>query len=256
MMKARTALAALAVLIPATQWAMPAQAQDWFVPQGQQQTRPAQPAQQQRPAQQPAQRPAAQPAAGRPALAPGQAPPDAIIGVVDVPEVQRNSTAFNGVREEIERRRQKLNEDLQKEQAGWRDAQQQLQQERAALTPDQQRNPPEALRNRERELQEKITEGQRVFRDRSRAIEQAAQTALNEIERALAGVVRQVAANHKVNLVLPRPLVIYNDPPFDLTDEISQQLNKALRSVTLAKEEAAPAAQAEPQAAKPAQQRR
>ena len=53
MMKARTALAALAVLIPATQWAMPAQAQDWFVPQGQQQTRPAQPAQQQRPAQPP-----------------------------------------------------------------------------------------------------------------------------------------------------------------------------------------------------------
>lgn len=251
MMKARTALAALAVLIPATQWASPALAQDWFVPQGQQQTRPAQPAQQ-RPAQQPAQ-PAA---ANRAALGPGQSPPNAIIGVVDVPEVQRNSTAFNGVREEIERRRQKLNEDLQKEQAGWRDAQQQLQQERAALTPDQQRNPPEALRNRERELQEKITESQRVFRDRSRAIEQAAQTALNEIERALAGVVRQVAANHKVNLVLPRPLVIYNDPPFDLTDEISQQLNKVLRSVTLAKEEAAPAAQAEPQAAKPAQQRR
>ena len=69
-------------------------------------------------------------------------------------------------------------------------------------------------------------------------------------------VIRQVAASRNVNLVLPRPLVIYNDPPFDLTDEISQQLNKALRSVTLAKEEAAPAAQAEPQAAKPAQQRR
>ena len=36
-----------------------------------------------------------------------------------------------------------------------------------------------------------------------------------------------------MNLVLPRPLVIFNDPPFDLTEEVAQQFNRVLRSVNM-----------------------
>ena len=86
-----------------------AQQQDpgFFIPGGQrpaqppQQPRPAQPAQQQRPAQAPA-RPSTQAPAPLP---PRQQPPDAVIGIVDVPEIQGVSTAFNQVRDAIERRR-------------------------------------------------------------------------------------------------------------------------------------------------------
>lgn len=190
-----------------------AQQQQWFVPQ----QAPAQ-QQQQRP---PAQRPAAQPA--RPAAS---QQPTAVIGIVDIPEVQRVSTAFNQVREEIERRRNRLNEDLQREQTNWREAQQQLATQRAQLTPDQ-------IRTRERELQERITDSQRIFRNRSQHIEVAAQQALVQIEESLANVVRQVAQARNVNMVLPRPLVIMNDPAFDLTDEVAQQFNRATREVQI-----------------------
>jgi Skp family chaperone for outer membrane proteins len=197
----------------------------WFVPgqpqgQGQAQPqgqRPAQPAQPQRPAQQ------AQPPA---ALPPGTPPPAAVIGVVDVPEIQRVSTAFNQVRQEIERRRAKLNEDVQNEQQRWRDEQQRLGNERGGLSPDQ-------LRARERALQDQITDGQRIFRDRARDLEQLAQQALREIEQALAIVIRQVATSRSINLVLPRPLVILNDPPFDITEEVAVQLNRMITNVTL-----------------------
>jgi hypothetical protein len=175
----------------------------WFVPgqpQGQQQgQRPAQPAQQQRPSQQ-----APAPAA----LPPGTPPPAAVIGVVDVPEIQRVSTAFNQVRQEIERRRAKLNEDVQNEQQRWREEQQRFGNERAGLSPEQ-------LRNRARDL------------------EQLAQQALREIEQSLAIVIRQVAASRGINLVLPRPLVILNDPPFDMTEEVAVQLNRMITSVNL-----------------------
>lgn len=217
-----------------------AQQQQWFVPQ--QGQAPAQ--QQQRP---PAQRPAAQPA--RPA---GTQQPTAVIGIVDIPEVQRVSTAFNQVREEIERRRNRLNEDLQREQTNWREAQQQLATQRAQLTPDQ-------IRTRERELQERITDSQRIFRNRSQHIEVAAQQALVQIEESLANIVRQVAQARNVNLVLPRPLVIMNDPAFDLTEEVAQQFNRATREVQIPAESdgssppaapgAAPAAPATPPAA-------
>jgi len=229
--------------------ALAQQNQEWFVP-GQGGQRPAQGQQQPRPAQsQPAQRPAQQQQAPRPAALPaGSPPPTAVIGIVDIPEIQRLSTAFNQVREEIERRRTRLNDDLQREQNGWREAQQALAVQRTQMNPDQ-------IRNRERELQDRITDSQRIFRNRSQAIEQAAQQSLMQIEEGLAGVVRQVAGSRNVNMVIPRPLVIMNDPGFDLTEEVAQQFNRVLRQVSIAPDSdgsspptspAAPAAAARP----------
>jgi len=201
----------------------------WFVPsqpQGQGQSqgqRPAQPATPQRPAQ---------PAQAVAPLPPGTPPPAAVIGVVDVPEIQRVSTAFNQVRQEIERRRAKLNDDVQNEQQRWRDEQQRLGNERAALSPEQ-------LRTRERTLQDQITDGQRIFRDRARDLEQLAQQALREIEQALAIVIRQVAASRNINLVLPRPLIIYNEPAFDMTEDVAVQLNRMISAVNLPPDPAA-----------------
>ena len=54
-----------------------------------------------------------------------------------------------------------------------------------------------------------------------------------EIEQGLGTVIRQVAQSRSVNLVLPRPLVIMNEPPFDLTEEIAQQFNRVLPRVTI-----------------------
>jgi Skp family chaperone for outer membrane proteins len=235
-MRLRLLLPAL-VLLAAPLGAVPAaaqqqQGQDWFVP-GQQ--RPAQPAQ--RPAQT-QQRPAA-----------GQRPPAPIIAIVDIPEVQRLSAAFTQVREEIERRRARLNEDLQREQQRWRDEQQRLAAERGGLTPEQ-------LRNRERELQDRITDSQRTLRDRAASIEQVAQAALREIEQALGVIIRQVATSRNVNIVLPRPLVIFNEPPFDLTEEIAVQLNRVLPTVNLPAEAAEAPAAPQQRPAQPPQQPR
>ncbi len=200
------------------------QGQEWFVP-GQQRPQGAQP-----PA---GQRPAGQPAQGQRPPAAGQRPPAPIIAIVDIPEVQRLSAAWNQVREEIERRRARLNEDLQREQGRWREEQQALAAARATL-------PPEQLRARERDLQDRIAAAQGIFRDRSRAIDAAAQQGLQQIEQALGAVITQVARSRGVNMVIPRPLVIYNEPGFDITEEVSAQMNRVLRTVNLPAEGAAP----------------
>ncbi len=214
------------------------QGQEWFVPgQGRPQGQPAQ-----------GQRPQGQPAQGQRPPAAGQRPPAPIIAIVDIPEVQRLSAAWNQVREEIERRRARLNEDLQREQGRWREEQQALAAARATL-------PPEQLRMRERDLQERIAAAQGIFRDRSRSIDGAAQQGLQQIEQALGAVISQVARSRGVNMVLPRPLVIYNEPGFDITEEVSAQMNRVLRQVNLPAEGAPPpegAAPAAPRAGAPA----
>ena len=126
------------------------------------------------------------PAPELPPVPKGAAPPAAVIGVLGVPEVMRASTAAQAVEKVISERRNKLNEDAQKEQGVWRDMQQALVNDRGKLSADQ-------IRKRERELQERITNAQRTFRERDRIIQEAAQYALQQIERTLVGVIRQVA---------------------------------------------------------------
>lgn len=257
-----TAAAAAAALV-----SLPAAAQQgpgFFVPGQQQQQRPAQ--QQQRPAQRPAQPPpqaqvqAPPQGAGPeqqqipelPALPRGEPPPAAVIGVIGVPDIMRISTAAQQVEREIGQRRQKLNDEAAREQQAWRDAQQQLANQRQGLSAEQ-------LRNRERELQERITNAQRVFRERNQAIQEAAQFSLAQIERMLIAVIRQVADSRGMNLVLHRAQVALNVNEFDISEAVAVELNKILPAVSIPPEVPAAAttgaapAQPQPQQQRPQQ---
>jgi Skp family chaperone for outer membrane proteins len=171
-----------------------------------------------------------------PPLPKGEAPPVAVIGVMGVPEVMRASAAAQQVEKVIGERRNKLNEDAQKEQAAWRDMQQTLANDRAKLTSEQ-------VRARERDLQERITNAQKQFRDRNRIIQEAAQYALAQIERTLIAVIRQVAEARGMNLVLHRAQVALNVNQFDITDQVTEQLNKILPSVVIPPDGVSPVAQ-------------
>jgi len=252
-MSRRIVLALVAVLA-----AVPALAQqgEWFVPGGQQrpQGQQGQQGQPQRPPQQG--QPQRPPQQGQPRppnpLPPGQPPPAPVIGLVDPQAVLGASTALAQVRDEMERRRARLNEQVQREQAAWREEQTRLAQERGTLNADQ-------IRQRERDLQDRITAAQATFRDRQRNNEQVAQQALQQIQEVLEGVITQVAQSRNINLILTRQAAILVNGPFDLTEEVATQLNRQIQRVTIPPEEGAPAPTpaatppAQPQPPRPAQ---
>ena len=214
--------------------------------------RPAQPAPQQRPVTQSGGQPGGQqgvapadqepmiqvqlpPVPELPALPRAASPPSASIGVIGVPEVMRASQAAQTVDRVIGERREKLNEDAQKEQAAWRDLQQQLANQRSTMSPEQ-------IRTKERELQDRITNAQKVFRDRNRIIQEAAQYGVGQIERELVAVIRQVSESHGMNLVLHRAQVALNVADFDITDQVAEQLNKVMPTVSIPPDGVSPAA--------------
>jgi Skp family chaperone for outer membrane proteins len=240
----RTAFASLA--LAATAWApgAPAQAQQqqqqqWFVP-GQQPQQQQRPPAQRPPAAQPQQRPAQRPAAsagqvpgpteaGAPQLPPldrSPPPPPAVIGVIGAQEVFEASVAVREVRQTLQRRLARLQEDSAREQQRWRDAQQALAAERARLTPEQ-------LREKERELQEQITNGQRILRERNAAIQAAGQKALAEVERVMLYVIRQVAEARGLTMVVQRQAIVLAVEDHDISEAVANQLNRALTSVPL-----------------------
>ncbi len=247
-------IASVAALLAAVlTWApMAAQAQDYFVPNAHP-AAPARPAPRPAPPAHPAQRPApaaAPPPAPQdlgggpvvdneptvsvqlppvpdlPPLPRGTAPPTPVIGVLGVPEVMRASAAAQAVDKVIGERREKLSQDAQKEQANWRDLQQQLANQGSTMSPEQRRT-------KERELQDRITNAQKQFRERNRIIQEAAQYSVGQIERTLVAVIRQVADSRGMNLVLHRAQVALNVNEFDITEQVAAQLNKILPSVVI-----------------------
>ena len=183
------------------------------------------------------------PAPAVPSLPRAPSPPAIVAGLISVPDIMRASTAAQEIERVIGERRRKLNEDAQKEQASWRDFQQQVGAQRGNVTQDQ-------LRIKERDLQERITTAQRKFRDRNRVIQEALQYSLAQIERTLAGVLQQVAASHGMNMVLHRAQVALNTPEFDVSQEVVDQLNRILPAVVIPPDGVSPA-QMHPVAAAP-----
>jgi Skp family chaperone for outer membrane proteins len=244
----RAALLAAAVASPVMAQAPVALAQSsggWFVPKGNQPAEAPAAAPRRRVAPAPAPRPApiaapdaaddtqnqappvlpVPPIPALPDLAKGTAPPTAVIGVLSVQDVMRQSSAAQQVDKVLGARRDKLNQDAQKEQAAWRQTQQELQNAKG-LSNDQ-------IQSKERTLQARVTSAQRDFRNRNRIIQEAAQVAFGQIERELVQVIRQVSSAHNMNLVLHREQVALNVPEFDITAQVVTQLNAALPSVVI-----------------------
>jgi Skp family chaperone for outer membrane proteins len=166
------------------------------------------------------------PAPELPPVPKGSSPPAAVLGVLSVQDVMRQSTAAQQMQKILGERSKKLNEDAQKEQASWRDMQQQLANTRSTLNAEQ-------VRAKEAELQERVTAAQRKFRERDQIIKEAAQYGLLQVERVLEAVIQQVSASRNMNLVLHREQVMLNYPEFDLTEQVTGELNKVLPSVQI-----------------------
>jgi len=107
-----------------------------------------------------------------------------------------------------------------------RDLGQALANERAKLSPEQ-------IRNKERELQDRITESRRKFGERNRIIQEAGQYVLEQINRTLEQVAQQVAISRGVNLVLNRAQILGTTADFDLTPQVGEVLNKVLPTVVI-----------------------
>ena len=150
-------------------------------------------------------------------------PPTAVIGVISVPDIMHASTAAEQVERVLGARRDKLNQDVQHEQIALRDMQTELEQSKG-LTQEQGRARARTLIAREQH-------DQQDFKNRQRVIQEAAQVALGQIERELVQVIRQVAASRGMNLVLHQEQIALNIQPFDISQQVANQLNAVLPSV-------------------------
>jgi Skp family chaperone for outer membrane proteins len=168
------------------------------------------------------------------ALPKANPPPPVIVGILSVPDVMRGSNADQIIQRIVGARKEKLRADVDRAQASWRTAYQQLQAEAPHMTPEQGHA-------KERALRARIESERRGLQERYRVIAEAGQVALNQIESTLLAVVKQVAESRGMNVVMHRAQVALNMPEFDITDQVTAQLNKLQPTVQIPAENVDPA---------------
>lgn len=156
----------------------------------------------------------------------GAPPPAAVFGILSVPDVLKASVAYQAAEQEIAARRARMNEDAAKEQKALLEFRDAVIRDRAKYTPDQ-------IRQKERELEERVNAFRTKFAERNRIIQEAGQYVMAQIERTLEVAAQKVAAARGINFVLNRNQLLGTTQEFDLSPQVAEVLNKVLPAVVI-----------------------
>lgn len=166
----------------------------------------------------PAPAPAASPApAGQPLPAP-------VIAVVDVQRILQESTAAKSVQTAIEAQRDAYQKEISALEGKLRSAEQDLVKQKTVLSPD-------AFNKRQTDFQKQVADLQRTVQTRKRALDQALDNAMVQVQKAMVDIVGEVAMEKGANMVLARHQFIIHATVYDQTDTVLKRLNERLPKV-------------------------
>ena len=163
--------------------------------------------------------------AGASSIAAAQDKPPSI-GIVDVQKVLRESQAAKSLRPQIEELRRDYQNSVRKREAELRKASQELQRQRAILSP-------QAFAKRRNAYEEKARKAQIDFQQRKRRLDTAYSGAMRVIQKSMVVAAAKVAEERNFDIVLPKSLVMLADQKLDITGEVLRRIDKSLPSVEL-----------------------
>jgi outer membrane protein len=175
--------------------------------------------------------PAASPPRSAPAAAPSTAPssgplPAASIGVVDMAMIQEQASVMKSIRDQMQKEETGLRADLTKRETDLRAADQDLQQQRTLLSAD-------AFNERRRTFEAQVAESQRFMAARKRQLDAGFAEGMKQVDAAMNTVLREVANERGLNLILPRQGAMLADKGLDITDDVKRRLDNRLKTVAI-----------------------
>jgi len=162
-----------------------------------------------------------------PALAQDKdAAPVPVIAIIDIRGILAQADASRSAREQIEKLRVTYQEEITAQEDALRKEDQELNRQRAILAP-------EALAERRQQFNAKVAEVQRQVQARKRALNQALNIGMQEIQKFLLGLVAEIARDRGYTLVLPKSQVVLADNRMEITAPVLELLNERLPSVKI-----------------------
>jgi outer membrane protein len=150
----------------------------------------------------------------------------AVIVVVDMQRVLHDSLAGKTIEGQMEQQRTSFGEMISQQEAALRQEEKELQEQAALLASD-------VLAERRRQFEEKVVALQRDVRERQQSLEQSYATGVNQVRVVIVEILQAMIAERGIDLVVPSTSILVGSRTLDVTDEVLQQLDQRLPSVSL-----------------------
>lgn len=146
------------------------------------------------------------------------------IGVVNIQKIMQESKAAADVRTQLQAKQKSFQADLDSKEKSLHDEDQKLAKQRS--TTDK-----EVFAQKVKDFQNKAGEAQREVQTKKVQLDKAFNGALEQIQTSVTDIVKQIASDKKLTVVLTASQVIYADTSLDITDEVLKRLNDKLSTV-------------------------
>lgn len=146
------------------------------------------------------------------------------VAIVDFQRVVRESIAAEGIQEQIDVYRQSYQDEFGQIEERLRAIEDELAEARATLPADE-------FAQRRRAFEEQITEAQQRAQVSRAALDQALETAMDEVRSTLVDIIAQIARERDADLVLSQSQIILADRDLDVTETALARLNEELPEV-------------------------
>ena len=150
--------------------------------------------------------------------------PPAVAVVVDYQRLLQEAKAAQSVRDQVDARRRRYQEQIGREEQRLHEADKDLAEQRAVLSP-------EAFDERRAAFEADVARVQRLVQERRHQLDEVSAVALTQVRDAIVAVVDDLADERGFNLVLPSSGVFLFSPSIDLTDTVLEGLNARLPDV-------------------------
>ena len=146
------------------------------------------------------------------------------VAVLDVQAILRNAKAVKSIREQITKFGSKFEEEIEKERAEIRTANQELARQRTILSPD-------AFAEKRRKFEKRVIEVQRLVQKRQRELDKSRNKAMGVVNEAYTEIVSKVANKNSLAVIIRKAQTAFTVKGLDITNEILARLDKKLPTV-------------------------
>lgn len=149
------------------------------------------------------------------------------IGVIDIDQIRRDSTAVKDARDQIATYHNTIQAEIQKEETELRDANQELARQRTVLAPD-------AFNEERRKFEARLVEVQRKVQERRQELDDIQNDVMRRMNEVMAEVVVEIAQEQGFGLILRLDQSVFAAQPLLITQAVLERLNKKLPSIKIA----------------------
>ena len=149
-----------------------------------------------------------------------------VIAVLDVQLAMRRAAAAKGINTAMEARRKAFEEEIAAEREVLKDEEQKLRKQGTILSP-------EAMNEKRRVLENKISDLRRKAEQRRGILNRAFTGATRKLRSEIAKVLAEIMSERKITLTLARKAVLVFDQRLSVTDEVLKRLDENMPNVTI-----------------------